>query len=87
MTQEHVINPDDVQELLRLSKAYAEAVQGHAGATADRKDLEEQVGKALEREHETYRDERRAARALETFAARVGYPVPEVQGGGSNAGE
>lgn len=81
MTQEHVINAEDVQELLRLSRVYAEAVQDHAGVTADRKDLEEQVGKALEREQETYRDERLAARALEAFAARVGYPVPEIQGG------
>jgi hypothetical protein len=87
MTQEHVVNADDVQELLRLSRAYAEAVQDSAGLTADRKDAEEQVLRLQDAEQDAYNAERDAARALEAFAARVGYPVPEVQGGGSNAGK
>jgi hypothetical protein len=81
MTQEHVINADDVQELLRLSKAYAEAVQDATLARTVRKDLVEQVRKAEELEQDAYTAERDAARRLEAFAARVGYPVPEVQGG------
>ena len=82
MTQEHVINPDDVQELLRLSQAYAEACDEAAAAHADLEALQERLPKAGTRYQDTYLLEREAARKLEAFAVRLGYPLPEVQGGG-----